>query len=105
MKRRRNTEYVKFLREQEKKVCFICLSISVLNLYQSNGNFNIGNQSCMVAELHMGGDLNENDNVNVWKLIIPGYTKLQSDDFDENQNYKVNKKILKRYIIYYIIFS
>ena len=30
-----------------------------------------------------GGDLNENDNFNLWKLIIHGYTILQGGDLNE----------------------
>ena len=35
-----------------------------------------GNLSCMVIEFHMGDVLDENDNFNVWKPIIHGYTNL-----------------------------
>ena len=35
-----------------------------------------------------GGDLNENDHVKVWKLIIHGHKKLHVGDLNENENYK-----------------
>ena len=41
---------------------------------------------CIVSHV---GDLNENDNFNMWKLIIHGYKKLHGDDLNENANYKM----------------
>ena len=43
-----------------------------------------GNLSCMVIEFHMGDVLDENDNFNVWKPIIHGYTNLHGGDLNEN---------------------
>ena len=39
-----------------------------------------------------GGDLNENDNFDVWKLIIHGYKHLHWDDLHENENCKIEFK-------------
>ena len=35
-----------------------------------------------------GGDLNENDKIKEWKLIIHGYTNLHRANLNENENYK-----------------
>ena len=34
------------------------------------------------------GDLNENDNFTLWKLIIHGYKKMHGGDLNENEKYK-----------------
>ena len=39
-----------------------------------------------------GGDLNENDNFKVWKLIIHGYKKLHGGDLNENENYEIDQQ-------------
>ena len=46
--------------------------------------------------------LTKNDNVNVWKLIIPGYTKLHGDDFDEDHSYKMKHNKMKKDILFII---
>ena len=35
-----------------------------------------------------GGDLNENENIKEWKLIIHCYKKLHEGDLNENENYE-----------------
>ena len=35
-----------------------------------------------------GGDLNENENIKEWKLIIHCYKKLHGGDLNENENYE-----------------
>ena len=37
-----------------------------------------------------GGDLNETDNLQMWKLIIHGYKKLHGGDLNENEHYLVD---------------
>ena len=34
------------------------------------------------------GDLNETDNLKMWKLIIHGYKKMHGGDLNENEKYK-----------------
>ena len=35
------------------------------------------------------GDLNENDNFKIWKLIIHGYKNVHGDDLNDNKIYKI----------------
>ena len=63
----------------------------VRTIYQSQLNENSNfNRETNNAWLHnfTWGDLNENNNFKVWKLIIHGYKKLHGGDLNENENHK-----------------